>query len=112
LLIRLFDAMRQGLCLATRYLDRSELDRLKTASYANLREPWGFTEDETPVASNWFITTSRPRDEDRRNIDYLVSGSARSKLGRELKKPSAWREEDGTENPHAVKMKDEHYERS
>ena len=109
LLAQLFDAMRQGLCLASRYLDRSELDKLKTASYANLREPWGFTEDENPIASNWFITTGKPRDEDRRNIEYLVSGSARSKLGKELKKPSTWREADGSDNPHAGKIKDEHY---
>jgi hypothetical protein len=45
----LFDFMRQGLCIATRYLDRTELDQLRTQSYANLREPWGFTEDERPV---------------------------------------------------------------
>ena len=110
LLIKLFDAMRQGLCLASRYLDRAELDRLKTSSYANLREPWGFTEDETPIASNWFITTGKPRDEDRRNVDYLVSGSARSKLGKDIKKASTWREVDGSNNPHADKIKDEHYE--
>ncbi len=110
LLIKLFDAMRQGLCLASRYLDRAELDRLKTSSYANLREPWGFTEDETPIASNWFITTGKPRDEDRRNVDYLVSGSARSKLGKDIKKASTWREADGSDNPHAGKIKDEHYE--
>lgn len=110
LLIKLFDAMRQGLCLASRYLDRAELDRLKTSSYANLREPWGFTEDETPIASNWFITTGKPRDEDRRNVDYLVSGSARSKLGKDIKKASTWREIDGSNNPHADKIKDEHYE--
>lgn len=110
LLIKLFDAMRQGLCLASRYLDRTELDRLKTSSYANLREPWGFTEDETPIASNWFITTGKPRDEDRRNIDYLVSGSARSKLGKDIKKASTWWEADGSDNPHAGKIKDEHYE--
>ena len=110
LLIKLFDAMRQGLCLASRYLDRAELDRLKTSSYANLREPWGFTEDETPIASNWFITTGKPRDEDRRNVDYLVSGSARSKLGKDIKKASTWREVDGSDNPHAGKIKDEHYE--
>lgn len=110
LLERLFDAMRQGLCLASRYLDRSELDRLKTASYANLREPWGFTEDESPEASNWFITRAKPRDEDRRNVEYLVSGSARSKLGKELKKPSSWQEPDGTENPHAYSIKDADYE--
>jgi len=110
LLIKLFDAMRQGLCLASRYLDRAELDRLKTSSYANLREPWGFTEDETPIASNWFITTGKPRDEDRRNVDYLVSGSARSKLGKEFKKTSTWCEADGSDNPHAGKIKDVHYE--
>lgn len=109
LLERLFDAMRQGLCLASRYLDRSEIDRLKTASYANLREPWGFTEDENPVASSWFIIHAKPRDEDRRNIEYLVSGSARSKLGKELKKPSSWQEPDGSENPNATKIKDDLY---
>lgn len=107
---RLFDAMRQGLCLASRYLDRGELERLKTASYANLREPWGFTEDERPEGSNWFITRAKPRDEDRRNVEYLISGSARSKLGKELKKPSSWQELDGSENPHAHTIKDEHYE--
>lgn len=110
LLVKLFDAMRQGLCLASRYLDRTELDKLKTSSFANLREPWGLTEDENPVAANWFITTGKPRDEDRRNVEYLVSGSSRSKLGKEFKRPSTWREADGSDNPHAAKIKDEHYE--
>lgn len=105
-----FESMRQGLCLASRYLDRAELDRLKTASYANLREPWGFTEDENPVAASWFITVSRPRDEDRRNVEYLVSGSARSRLGRLLKQPATWREEDEADNPHAARIRDEHYQ--
>jgi len=110
LLVMLFDAMRQGLCLASRYLDRSELDRLKTASYANLREPWGFSEDESPISSNWFIVGAKPRDEDRRNVEYLVSGSARSKLGRELKRSSNWREADESDNPHVGKLKDEQCE--
>ncbi|WP_348758363.1 DEAD/DEAH box helicase [Candidatus Methylocalor cossyra] len=105
-LLKLFEFMRQGLCLATRYLDRNQLDRLKTESYANLREPWGFTEDERPVTSNWFIVQSRPRDEDRRNIDYLVTGSGRSKLGRELKKRSLW----GEENPYNQRIDDALYE--
>src|SRR5690606_10353179 len=100
LLVMLFDAMRQGLCLASRYLDRSELDRLKTSSYANLREPWGFSEDENPVSSNWFIVGARPRDEDRRNVEYLVSGSARSKFGREFKRLGIWREADVSVNQH------------
>lgn len=105
-LLKLFDAMRQGLCLSSRYLDRIQLDKLKTESYSNLREPWGFTEDEKQVASNWFIIKSRPRDEDRRNTEYLVLGSARSKLGRELKKRSLW----GEANLHATKITDAGYD--
>jgi superfamily II DNA/RNA helicase len=104
-LLKLFEAMRQGLCLSSRFLDRNQLDRLKTESYANLREPWGFTEEERPATANWFITRSRPRDEDRRNIDYLVSGSSRSKLGRELRKRSLW----GEFNPHSTKIGDTLY---
>jgi len=104
-LLELFEAMRQGLCLATRFLDRHQLDRLKTESYANLREPWGFTEEERPTTANWFIAQSRPRDEDRRNIDYLVTGGSRSKLGRELKKRSLW----GEGNPHNGKIGDALY---
>jgi very-short-patch-repair endonuclease len=105
-LLKLFDAMRQGLCLSSRYLDRIQLDKLKTESYSNLREPWGFTEDENQVASNWFIIKSRPRDEDRRNTEYLVLGSARSKLGSELKKRSLW----GETNPHTTKITDAAYD--
>jgi Lhr-like helicase/very-short-patch-repair endonuclease len=104
-LLKLFDFLRQGLCLATRYLDRNQLDRLKTESYANLREPWGFTEEERPATSNWFIAQGRPRDEDRRNIDYLVTGSSRSKLGRELRKRSLW----GEGNPHSQTIDDALY---
>jgi len=113
-LVRLFDAMRQGLCLSSRYLDRTELDKLKTASFTNLREPWGFTEDEVPVTASWFITTGKPRDEDRRNVEYLVSGSARSRLGKELKKASTWRETDAQgntfDNRCAAKLKDDDYQ--
>lgn len=105
-LLFIFDVMRQGLCLSTRYLDRNEVDRLKTESYNTLREPWGFSEEERPASSNWFITVSRPRDESRYNIDYLVSGSSRSKLGRELKKRSLW----GDGNPHAEKIDDLAYQ--
>ncbi|NUY34923.1 DEAD/DEAH box helicase [Paraburkholderia sp. JPY303] len=115
LLIRLFDTMRQGLCVSSRYLDRAELDKLKTASFNSLREPWGFTEDEDPVTASWFITTSKPRDEDPRNIEYLVSGSARSRFGREIKKASTWRETDEhgnaiDSNTYARNINDDDYQ--
>jgi very-short-patch-repair endonuclease len=106
----LFDFMRQGLCIATRYLDRTELDQLRTQSYANLREPWGFTEDERPQAAKWFVT-ARPREEtDRRgrrlNVeDFLVIGSARSRLGRALRQASTW----GGANPYVRQINDSTY---
>ena len=91
----LFGFMREGLCVASRYLDRTELDQLRTVSFANLCEPWGFTEDERPVPAKWFVT-SRPKDENNARIkrqkleEYLVIGSSRSRLGKELKKGSTW----------------------
>lgn len=106
----LFETMRQGLCIATRYLDRTELDQLRTQSYANLREPWGFTEDERPVAARWFVTRRPPDDLGRRgrkinHDDYLIIGSSRSRIGRELKKSSTW----GVSNPYVAQIKDNTY---
>jgi Lhr-like helicase/very-short-patch-repair endonuclease len=104
----LFDFMRQGLCIATRYLDRTELDQLRTQSYANLCEPWGFTEDERPAPAKWFVT-SRPKDENDRkgrrvNLDdFLVIGSSRSRLGKDLRKSSAW----GGANPYYKQVNDQ-----
>ena len=106
----LFETMRQGLCIATRYLDRTELDQLRTQSYANLREPWGFTEDERPIPARWFVTR-RPKDEvgprgRKLNLDdFLVIGSSRSRIGRELKKSSTW----GGGNPYVAQIKDDTY---
>lgn len=104
----LFDFMRQGLCIATRYLDRTELEQLRTQSYANLREPWGFTEDERPIPARWFVT-SRPKDEayrrGRRMLieDFLVIGSSRSRLGRLLRQGSTW----GGANPYYKSINDQ-----
>lgn len=106
----LFEFMRQGLCIATRYLDRTELEQLRTQSYANLREPWGFTEDERPVPARWFVTT-RPREEtDRRGRrvqveDFLVIGSSRSRLGKQLRQGSTW----GGGNPYYKRINDQTY---
>jgi very-short-patch-repair endonuclease len=103
----LFDFMRQGLCIATRYLDRTELEQLRTQSYANLREPWGFTEDERPVAARWLVTRRPPEEITRRGRrihldDFLVIGSSRSRLGRELRKASTW----GSGNPYYKDIND------
>lgn len=103
----LFGFMREGLCVASRYLDRTELDQLRTLSFANLCEPWGFTEDERPVPSKWFVT-SRPKDDNNARVkrqkleEYLVIGSSRSRLGKELRKGSTW----GGGNPYYKEIKE------
>lgn len=104
------DAMRQGLCIATRYLDRSELDQLRTQSYANLCEPWGFTEDERPLPARWFVTSRPSQETDRRGRrikldDFLVVASSRSRLGRELRKPGIW----GGHNARYKEINDQTY---
>jgi len=102
--------MREGLCVASRYLDRTELDQLRTISFANLCEPWGFTEDERPVPAKWFVT-SRPKDDKnprskwQKLEEYLVVGSSRSRLGKELKKSCTW----GGGNPYYKEIKDATY---
>lgn len=106
----LFGFMREGLCVASRYLDRTQLDQLRTVSFANLCEPWGFTEDERPVPAKWFVT-SRPKDDINARIkrqkleEYLVIGSSRSRLGKELKKSSTW----GGGNPYYKEINDKSY---
>jgi hypothetical protein len=78
-------------------------------SYANLREPWGFTEDERPVPARWFVT-SRPRDDvgPRRN-DASTSKSSWSSAQpltpgpRTQAQPSTW----GGANPYVVHINDE-----
>ena len=103
----LFGFMREGLCVASRYLDRTELEQLRTVSFANLCEPWGFTEDERPVPARWFVT-SRPKDEKQPRMnrqkleEYLAIGSSRSRLGKELRKASTW----GGGNPFYKEIKD------
>jgi superfamily II DNA/RNA helicase len=87
------DALRQGLCIKTRYLDPHYLEQLKTDSFNNLKEPWAFTEEEKPESARYFITGSKSGRFDpksRQYADELVSGSSRSMLARELKKPSTW----------------------
>ncbi|SIT43499.1 DEAD/DEAH box helicase [Paraburkholderia ribeironis] len=107
---KLLNFMREGLCIASRYLDRSELDQMRTLSFANLSEPWGFTEDERPTTARWFVT-ARPTDEESARLkrqrleEYLLIGSSRSRLGRELRRSSTW----GGHNPFYKDINDKTY---
>ena len=46
---RLLDEMRKALCIKTIYLNPSRQEKLRNRSHNNLREPWGFSDDERPL---------------------------------------------------------------
>ncbi len=83
---QVLDLMRQNLCLKARYLDDAELERIRQASFAHLKPPWGFDEDETPISSAYLVLGPK---RDKIKVP-TVSLSSRSRLGRQLSQPSAW----------------------
>lgn len=85
----LFDRMRQGLCIESRFLDSAELERMRTAGHQNLKERWGVAPDEKLVSARYLITTKRPNAQGR-EYDYLVSGGAKSGLLRKLRQQEFW----------------------
>jgi len=86
----LLDTMRRGLAIKSRYLDPRFLEQLKNDSFSNLKEPWSFSEDEEPTSYKYFYFSQKPQHISRSEMEILVSGSSRSKLGKELKKPAFW----------------------
>ncbi|BDY13968.1 RNA helicase (plasmid) [Hydrogenimonas cancrithermarum] len=87
---QMLDTMRQGLAIKSRYLDPHFLERLKNDSFANLKEPWSFSEDEEPVSSRYFYFGKLPRGISKAEKEILISGSSRSRLGRILKQARTW----------------------
>lgn len=85
----ILDYMRERLCIASRHLDPNQLDQVKSQSYARLCEPWAFADDERPATFRYLITVKRPQAR-RREMDHLISGGARSRLARQLKRAKFW----------------------
>ena len=86
----LLDTMRQGLAIKTRYLDPLFVEQLKNESYAHLKDPWAFSEDEIPATFTYFYFGTKPKNIKKSDREMLVSGSSRSRLGKELKKAKFW----------------------
>jgi hypothetical protein len=55
-----FDTMRRGLCLETRYLDPVEQDKARTSAFAYLNERWAFAPDELLETAKYLILGKRP----------------------------------------------------
>lgn len=86
-----FDTMRRGLCLETRYLDPVEQDKARTSAFAYLNERWAFAPDERLETARYLILGKRPEHRGKSGTD-LVTGGPRSRLLREIKTASFWKE--------------------
>ncbi len=85
-----FDTMRRGLCLETRYLDPVEQDKAKTNAFTYLNERWAFATDELLETAKYLILSKRPEHRGKPRTD-LVSGGSRSRLLRDIKTADFWK---------------------
>tara|TARA_R110001583_G_scaffold194614_1_gene365959 strand:- start:15119 stop:20431 length:5313 start_codon:yes stop_codon:yes gene_type:complete len=87
----LFDEMRRALCLETRYLDAVEQEKASNAAYNYLNERWAFATDEKLETSCYLITGKRPDYKGKPRTD-LVAGGPRSRLLKQIKSASFWKD--------------------
>lgn len=85
-----FDTMRRGLCLETRYLDPVEQDKARTSAFAYLNERWAFAPDELLETAKYLILGKRPEYRGKPRAD-LVTGGPRSRLLRDIKTADFWK---------------------
>lgn len=84
----LLDTMRRQLCIETVYLDPYQQEQIRNRSFTELKEPWGFSEDETPWAAAAMVPTTRPpHGAGEHRLAYV---SHRSRFGRFMKEPRSW----------------------
>lgn len=87
----IFDAMRRGLCLETRYLDPVEQDKARTSAFTYLNDRWAFAPDENLETAKYLILGKRPEYKGKPRAD-LVTGGPRSRMLRDLKSMALWTE--------------------
>jgi hypothetical protein len=85
-----FDTMRRGLCLETRYLDPVEQDKARTSAFTYLNERWAFAADELLETAKYLILGKRPEFRGKPRTD-LVTGGSRSRLLRDIKNAEFWK---------------------
>lgn len=84
----LLDRMRKALCIKTIYLDQYVQERIRNQSFNQLKEPWGFSEDETLTSG--FFMIPRPSARRRYQEQGILHVSHRSAFGRWLKSQARW----------------------
>ena len=86
----LFDEMRRGLCLESRYLDSVEQDKARNSAFSYLNERWAFASDEKLETSKFLILTKRPEYKGKPRND-LVSAAERSRIIKIIKNAEFWK---------------------
>ena len=86
-----FDALRRGLCLASRYLDATDQDRARNSAYQYLNERWAFAADEQLETTRSLILGKRPEYKGKPRSD-LLSGGPRSRLLKLVKTSDLWKD--------------------
>lgn len=87
----IFDTMRRGLCLETRYLDPVEQDKARSNAFIYLSERWDFAPDERLETAKYLILGKRPEYKGKPRMD-VVPGGPRSRMLREIKTHSIWKD--------------------
>ncbi len=100
-----FDEMRRGLCLETRYLDPVEQDKARTSAFSYLHERWAFAADEKLEAARYLILDKRPEYRGKPRND-LMSGGPRSRLLKQVKNADVWKQTAFADQVHAWKEVD------
>lgn len=86
----LFDAMRRGLCLESRYLDVIEQERAKNSAFTYISDRWAFAADEQLETAKYLILGKRPEYKGKPRND-LITGGPRSRLLRQVKTAEFWK---------------------
>ncbi len=87
----LFNEMRRGLCLESRYLDPVEQDKARTMAFTYLSERWAFGYDENLEAARYLILGKRPESRGKPRMD-LVVGGPRSRLLKQIRHAPFWQQ--------------------
>ena len=95
-----FNEMRRGLCLETRYLDSIEQDKASNSAFSYLNERWAFAPDETLETTRYLVLGKRPEYRGKPRTD-IVSGGPRSRLLKQVKRAAFWRQTDWAGNVSA-----------
>jgi superfamily II DNA/RNA helicase len=83
LIKKMLDFMRGGLCIKTRYLDSTFQEQIRNQSFAELKEPWGISEEER--FSSAAVMIPCPRTHLKKSNYPALYLSSRSQFGRILK---------------------------